>query len=123
MDNGLVGAVVSRRRKVLLEIFKPCVVECSTMYMIYIFIVVFAMMVWKSFRKRAMGRYVWGNLDIDIDLGMLAAKTVILGVIDTVIDRTLVSSVVVIYSLFGVISVQLDGSVEVGVVHSDYILA
>ncbi len=92
------------------------------MYMIYIFIVALAMMVWKSFRKRAMGRYVWGNLDIDIDLGTLAAKTVILGVTDMVIDRTLVSSVVATYSLSGVISVQSDGPVEVGVAHSDYTL-
>ncbi len=104
MDNGLVGAVASRRRKVLFETFKLCAVECSTMYMIYIFIVALVMMAWKFFCKCAMGRYVWGNLDINIDLGMLVVKIVILGAIDTVIDRTLVSSVVVIYLFFGVIS-------------------
>ncbi len=93
------------------------------MYMIYILIVALAMIARKSPRKRAMGRYVQGNLDIDINLGTLTAKTAILGTTDTVIDKTLVSSVVATYSLSGVTSAQSDGPVEVEVAHSDYTLA
>ncbi len=74
-------------------------------------------------KRRAMGRYVKGNLDMDIALGTLASKTAILDLTDTVIDRTLVSSVVATYTLSGV-SIGADiGPVEVGVAHGDYTLA
>lgn len=93
------------------------------MYMIYILIVALAMMARKPRRRRRMGRYIRGNLDIDIDLGTLATKTAILGSTDTVIDRTLVSSVVATYSLSGMTAASGDGPLEVGVAHGDYTLA
>ncbi len=73
--------------------------------------------------RRKMGRYVKGNLDLDGDLGTLASRTAVLISTDTVIDRTLVSSVVATYSLSGVSIGNDIGPVEVGVAHSDYTLA
>ncbi len=70
-----------------------------------------------------MGRYIRGNLAIDTSLGTLAAKTAILGASDTVIDRTLVSSVVATYSISNLTAAAGDGPIQVGVAHGDYTLA
>ncbi len=70
-----------------------------------------------------MGRYVRGNIDIDMALGTLAAKTALLGASDTVIERTLISSVVATYSISDMTPLANQGPIEVGVAHSDYSLA
>ncbi len=70
-----------------------------------------------------MGRYIRGNLDIAIALGTLGADTGILAASDTVIDRTLISSVVATYSLSNLTATANAGPLEVGVAHSDYTLA
>ncbi len=70
-----------------------------------------------------MGRYVRGNLDIDQALGTLASKTALTADTDTVIDRTLVSSVVATYTLSNLAEAANAGPIEVGVAHSDYTLA
>ncbi len=69
-----------------------------------------------------MGRYIRGNIDLDIELGTLAAKTAVLGASDTVIDRTLISSLVATYSISNLTAAADDGPIEVGVAHSDYTL-
>ncbi len=70
-----------------------------------------------------MGRYIRGNIDIAQLLGTLAARTAIEASTDTVIDRTLVSSVVATYSLANMTVGANDGPIEVVVAHSDYTLA
>ncbi len=70
-----------------------------------------------------MGRYVRGNLDIDQALGTLASKTAVLASTDTVIDRTLVSSVQATYTLSNIAEAANAGPIEIGVAHSDYTLA
>ncbi len=72
---------------------------------------------------RRFGRYIKGNIDIDAALGTLAPKTAVLVASDTVVDRTLVSSIVATYSLSGLTQAENDGPIEVGVAHSDYSLA
>ncbi len=74
-------------------------------------------------RRRSMGRYVRGNIDSDLGLATLAAKTGVLTPSDTVIDRTLISSVVATYSLSNWSVIADVGPIEMVVAHSDYTLA
>ncbi len=73
--------------------------------------------------KRAMGRYVKGNVDEDFALGTLAANTGILEASDTVGERTRITSVDVTYTLSGMTAGDDIGPIEVGFAHSDYSLA
>lgn len=73
--------------------------------------------------RRRMGRYIRGNIDVDIAMGTLAAQTAQLFATDTVKERTYVSSMVNSYSLSGVTPVENTGPVQVGVAHSDYSLS
>jgi len=75
-------------------------------------------------RKRGMGRYIKGNIDMDAALGTLAAKTAVLqGTQDGVTERTLLTSIDCVYSLSDFTLGANIGPVEVGVAHSDYTLA
>ncbi len=70
-----------------------------------------------------MGRYIKGNIDEDFALGTLAAQTGIVEASPTVGERTLISSVDVVYSLAGMTAGDNIGPIEVGLAHSDYSLA
>ncbi len=75
-------------------------------------------------RKRAMGRYIRGNIDLDSALGTLAAKTLLtFPVSSTVSERTLISSVVAQWSLIGKTIADNQGPIMVGLAHSDYTAA
>ncbi len=74
-------------------------------------------------RRRNFNGYTKGNLDIDQSLGTLASKTAVLAATDTVIDRTLVSSVKATYTLSNLAEAANAGPIEVGVAHGDYTLA
>lgn len=71
-------------------------------------------------RRRAMGRYIRGNIAENLALGTLAANTLIGGTTDTVNERTLVSSIVASYTLSGVTPGDNVGPVLVGLAHGDY---
>ncbi len=71
-----------------------------------------------------MGRYLKGNVDERIDIGTLAANTLLkqdMG--GTVIERTLVSSIVATWSLKDFTPAAGQGPLLVGVAHSDYTAA
>ncbi len=92
--------------------------------MIEIFILIISMMMArKPRRRRRMGRYIRGNIDLDASLGTLAPKTAVLDPTDTVTERTLVSSVVATYSISNMAATTNAGPIEVGVAHGDYTLA
>ncbi len=75
-------------------------------------------------RRRPMGRYIRGNIDLDVDLGALAAKTIVaLAMQQTVTERTLVSSIVMQWSMIGKTIADNQGPIMVGVAHSDYTAA
>ncbi len=74
--------------------------------------------------RRRMGRYLRGNLDVNVSLGTLAASTGILGAVsDTVEEMSLISSIVCQYALQGKTLADDQGPISVGVAHSDYTLA
>ncbi len=77
----------------------------------------------KPRRRRSMGRYIRGNIDINQALGTLASQTGILAASQVVSERTLVSSIDCIYALAGMTAGDNIGPIEVGVAHSDYSLA
>ncbi len=75
-------------------------------------------------RRRPMGRYIRGNIDLDVALGTLAAKTLIaLAMQQTVTERSLISSIVLQWSLIGKTIADNQGPIMVGVAHSDYTAA
>ncbi len=66
-----------------------------------------------------MGSYIRGNIDENLDLGTLAAKTLVANTWDeSVTEKSLVSSIVVTWSLDGLVAGQ--GPLLFGVAHSDY---
>ncbi len=72
-------------------------------------------------RRRSMGRYIKGRVDEDLDMGTLAAKTLVGTTFDeTVNERTLVSSIVASWSISGWTPGIDDGPVIFGVAHGDY---
>ncbi len=72
-------------------------------------------------KRRAMGRYIRGAVDMDSALGTLAAKTLAaLAMNDTVTERSFVSSMVANWSLGGFTTGDNIGPIMVGVAHSDY---
>ncbi len=71
-----------------------------------------------------MGRYIKGNVDEDMTLGTLAAKTAVLQQFtDAVEERSLISSLQLLWSLIGKTVADNQGPIMVGVAHSDYTLA
>ncbi len=67
-----------------------------------------------------MGKYIRGNIAENLALGTLAANSLISGVTDSVVERTLLSSVVATYSLAGATPLENVGPILVGLAHSDY---
>ncbi len=75
----------------------------------------------KGSGKRRFQRYIRGSVDEQLDLGTLAAKTLVGTAFDnTVAERTYVSSIVASWSLQGFTQASDDGPILVGVAHSDY---
>lgn len=75
-------------------------------------------------RKRRMRRYIKGNIDLNGNLGTLAAVTGILLVpADVVEEQAFISSVKCIYSLAGITQGDNVGPIHVGIAHSDYTLS
>ncbi len=69
--------------------------------------------------RRRMGKYIRGSVDEDLDLGTLAAKTLLAGAFDEIVgQRMLVSSVVATWTLDGILAGQ--GPLLFGIAHSDY---
>ncbi len=69
-----------------------------------------------------MGKYIRGSVDEDLQLGTLASKTLVAQAFDeTVIERTLISSIVATWTLDGMVAGQ--GPILFGVAHSDYTAA
>ncbi len=74
-------------------------------------------------RRRTMGRYIRGNINLKFALGTLGAGTVLLGTpADVVEERTMITSVVARYSLSGYTGGDNIGPVAIGIAHSDYSL-
>ncbi len=66
-----------------------------------------------------MGKYIRGIVDEDLALGTLAAKTLLAGAFDeTVVTRSLISSIVATWTLDNILAGQ--GPILFGVAHSDY---
>jgi len=71
-----------------------------------------------------MGNYLKGQIEIDLTLSTLAAKTLVKELVaDTVVDTTLLTSIVCSYALALWSPAQNDGPILVGVAHSDYSVA
>ncbi len=92
--------------------------------MLLIYITVIAMLAMakpRRGRRRRMGRYIRGNLDVDFALGTLAAQTLVSQLnADTVDERTRVTSIVATWALQGYTVTDNVGPIVVGVAHSDY---
>ncbi len=99
--------------------------QASSMLEILVVMAVLAILMAKHPRgKRRMGRYIRGAIDEDMNLGTLAAKTLITQVFgNTVTERTFVSSIVALWSLIGKTIADNEGPIMVGVAHSDYTAA
>ncbi len=68
-----------------------------------------------------MGKYIRGTIDESTSFAGLAAKDVGTAIFDqVVIDRSLISSIVAIYSLRSFTPVANAGPILIGVAHSDY---
>ncbi len=68
-----------------------------------------------------MGRYIRGSVDEELSIGTLAALTLISTPFDnTVIERTLVSSLVASWAIQEWTPAANDGPLMVGIAHSDY---
>ncbi len=93
--------------------------------MFYILIVLTVLvMARKPRRRRSMGRYIRGQIDLSFALGTLAAAALVLAAVtSTVNERTLVSSIVVQISLAGYTVTDNVGPILVGVAHGDYTAA
>ncbi len=92
--------------------------------MILIFITLIAMLAMAKHpkrRRRAMGRYIRGAVDEELNLSTLASKTLVSVIFDNVVnERTLVSSIVATWAMQEFTSASGDGPIMVGVAHSDY---
>ncbi len=95
--------------------------------MLEILVIVIAMLVMakkKPQRRRRMGRYIRGAVDEDMALGTLAAKTLVIQTFgNTVTERSLVSSVQLLWSMVGKSVADNQGPIMVGLCHSDYTAA
>ncbi len=79
-------------------------------------------------RRRGKGRrrfrkYLRGNIDEDMSLGVLAAADAVLQATETVNGRTFVSSVFLRWAMAGWTVIDGVGPILVGVAHSDYTAA
>ncbi len=71
--------------------------------------------------KRRMGRYLKGRVNEELALGTLAAKTLVGTTFDeTVVDRTLVSSLKATWTMREYTPAEGDGPIVFGVAHGDY---
>jgi len=72
-------------------------------------------------RRRSMGKYLRGNIELDMDLGTLGPRTAIAeNAGDLVTESMLVSSIEAIYSLTGLTIGDNRGPILFGVAHNDY---
>ncbi len=72
-------------------------------------------------KRRAFRRYIRGNVDEELQLGTLAARTLVSQLFDEAVEeRTLISSLVATYTLDQFTSAAGTGPLMVGVAHSDY---
>lgn len=72
-------------------------------------------------RRRKFGNYLKGDIKSTLEIGALAAVTLIsVAATETVIEKTRVSSVDAIWSLADITAVVDDGPVMCGLAHSDY---
>ncbi len=68
-----------------------------------------------------MRSYLKGNVNEQLSLGTLAAKTLISAIFDEVaVEKTLVSSIVGTYAINDLTEASGDGPILVGIAHSDY---
>ncbi len=68
-----------------------------------------------------MGRYIKGAVNEELSLGTLAATTLVsVDFDDTVLERTLISSIVARYSMADMTEGAGIGPILVGIAHSDY---
>ncbi len=71
-----------------------------------------------------MGRYIRGAVDEDMNLGSLAAKTLVIQAFgDVVTERTLITSLDAMWSMIGKTIADNQGPIMVGVSHGDYTAA
>ncbi len=71
-------------------------------------------------RKRFAG-YIKGNIDKNIDIGLLVGSTVFISIVnDVVVEKTYCSSIRCSYALNEVTPTTGDGPLTIGVAHSDY---
>lgn len=72
-------------------------------------------------KRRGMGRYIKGNIDVDIALGTLAAKTLATQApADVVEEKAFVSSIRATWSMGNFTPGVNRGPIMVGYAHSDY---
>ncbi len=72
-------------------------------------------------KKRRFRRYIRGEVDEDLDIATLGAKTLVSADFDeTVNERTFVSSLDAIWVLSDMTAAANDGPILCGVAHSDY---
>ncbi len=96
------------------------------MYEIYLLIIALAMMAkhGRPRKGRSMSNYLRGNVDEQLDLGTLAARTAIQIAFDETVDeRTRITSLVATWAMDQFTVAAGDGPIMVGVNHSDYTLA
>lgn len=75
----------------------------------------------KHRRRRKFRRYIRGNIELNIDIGTLAAKTLAAQVNGSVVEeKTFLSSVVARYNLSQVTPLAGVGPLVFGLAHSDY---
>ncbi len=90
------------------------------MLLIYIILIAMLGMAGRPKRRR-MGRYIRGDMDEQLALSTLAAKTAVKGNFDQVVNgRTFVSSVVATWALSEFTKSTGDGPILVGIAHGDY---
>ncbi len=81
----------------------------------------------RQYRRRSgggfRGGYLPGNIDQDLGLATLAAKTAVLTATNTVSEKRRVSSIKAVYALSDFTVAANAGPIMVGVAHSDYTLA
>ncbi len=73
-------------------------------------------------RGRKMGRYIKGNIDINLSGGTLTGATALLAATQVLTEKALISSIRVLYSLADFTPQANSGPIQVGVAHSDYSL-
>ncbi len=89
--------------------------------MILMFIILVAMLAMaKPRRKRPMGRYIRGNVQLTLPLTTLAANTLVSTALGAVTERTLISSLIATWTLRTLTVADNVGPIKVGVSHSDY---